>query len=127
MDNIIKSLESLDNMKLVSSMAQLGIKRKADIDRYGFCRKSSAHSIRLIKQLTELMLTGNIVFPRPDAELLLDIRKGKYSKEDLEVMHNDVVAEAEQARGKSILPDKPSENKVWKTYYEIVMDMLDNR
>jgi len=124
MDNIIKSLDSLDEMKVISSMAQLGAKRRADIERYGFCRKSAAHAIRLLKQLIELMETGNIIFPRPDAELLLDIRKGNYTKEELEEMHNDIVANAESARNRSILPDKPNEKKVWETYLELVMNVL---
>ena len=124
MDGIIKGLEDLDEMKVVSSVAQLGKRRKADIEKYGFCRKSAAHSIRLVKQVTELMLDGTITFPRPDAELLLDIRKGKYTKEELEVMHNDVVAIAEKARSKSVLPDRPNEKKVWETYFEIAMDKL---
>lgn len=120
MDGIIKSLEDLDEMKVVSSMAQLGVRRKADIEKYGYCRKSAAHAIRLVKQLTELMLDGTMAFPRPDAKLLLDIRGGKYTKEQLGVIHDDVVASAEIARGKSVLPDKPNEKKVWKTYYTLV-------
>lgn len=124
MDGIIKSLEIMDSMKTVSSMAQLGAKRRADIEEYGFCRKSAAHSIRLVKQVTELMLTGDMVFPRPDAELLLDIRAGKYTKDELEVMHNDVVSDAERARGKSVLPNKPDENKIWETYFEMAMEVL---
>jgi hypothetical protein len=124
MDGIIKSLEDLDEMKVVSSVAQLGKRRKADIEKYGFCRKSAAHSIRLVRQLTELMLDGTMTFPRPDSEMLLDIRRGKYTKEELEVIHNDVVDTAEIARKKSVLPDRPNEKKVWDTYFEIVMDML---
>jgi hypothetical protein len=124
MDSIIKILEDLDETKTVSSMAQLGAKRKADIEKYGFCRKSAAHSIRLVKQLTELMLDGTMTFPRPDAKLLLSIRNGEYTKEQLEVMHDDVVATAEAARSRSVLPDKPNEKKVWETYYKLTMDML---
>ena len=124
MDLIIKTLEELDEMEVVSSKAGLGVKRKADIERYGFCRKSAAHSIRLVKQVTELMETGTMVFPRPDAELLLDIRNGKYTKEELEELHNEVVAEAEAARDRSVLPDRPNEKRVWEVYRELVSEKL---
>jgi len=124
MDSVIKSLESLDEMQIVSSKAGLGIRRKADIEKYGFCRKSAAHSIRLVKQLKELMLTGTMTFPRPDAELLLNIREGKYTKDELEEMHKDVVADASKARDKSILPNEPNEKKVWESYFELAMDTL---
>ena len=38
-------------------------------------------------QLTELLLTGDILFPRPNANFLLDVRNGKYSKEELQEIH----------------------------------------
>ncbi len=119
MDGIIKTLEDLDEKKIVSSMAGLGVKRKADIEKYGYCRKSAAHSIRLVKQLTKLMLTGEMTFPVPYADMLLDIRNGGYTKEGLEELHNDVVSEAEAARKKSVLPDKPDAKKVWEVYLEL--------
>ncbi len=120
MDNILRILDSVDEKKCISSMAGLGVKRKADVEKYGFCRKSAAHSIRLVKQLIELMETGEMIFPRPDKEMLLDIRGGKYTKEELEIIHDEVVAEAEKMRDKSVLPNKPNEKKVWKKYSELV-------
>jgi hypothetical protein len=124
MDEIIRILDSVDEKKIISSQAGLGAKRKADIEKYGFCRKSAAHAIRLVKQLTELMETGTMTFPRPDAGLLLDIRSGKYTKEELEEMHLDVVAEAEATREKSVLPDEPNRKAVWESYFNIAMDSL---
>jgi len=124
MDSIIKSLEDLDEMEVVSSVAQLGKKRKADIEEYGYCRKSAAHSIRLVRQLTELMLEGTMTFPRPEADFLLAIREGKYIKTDLELIHDDVVEVAEAARDRSVLPDKPNEKKVWDTYFKLTIDTI---
>ena len=120
MDSIIKILDSADEKKFVSSVSGLGKKRKADIEKYGFCRKSAAHSIRLVKQLTELMETGSMTFPNSNKDLLLDIRNGKYSKEELEDIHNEVVSQAEDMRSKSVLRDKPDEKKVWNKYLELV-------
>ncbi len=123
-DEIIKILDAVDEKKCISSMSGLGVKRRNDIEKYGFCRKSAAHSIRLVKQLTELMLTGAMVFPLPDSEMLLDIRKGKYTKEELEAIHDSVVSKAEQAREKSVLPNAPNANKVWKRYSELVAHVV---
>lgn len=124
MDEIVKILDSVDEKKLVSSMAQLGVKRKKDIEKYGFCRKSAAHSIRLVTQLTELMETGKMTFPLSCSTLLFDIRNGTYSKEDLEEIHDEVVSKAEKMREHSVLPDKPNEKKVWKKYEELVAEVL---
>ena len=124
MDRIIENLEDIDEVKVVSSQAGLGTKRKKDVEQYGFCRKSAAHSIRLVKQITELMRTGVMTFPRPDAQILLDIRYGKYTKEELEEIHDDVVVEAKMCRERSVLPDKPNEKKIWKVYKEMVKNII---
>ena len=124
MDGIIKILYANREIKIVSSTAGLGVKRKKDIELYGFCRKSAAHSIRLMTQLTELLLTGDILFPRPNANFLLDVRNGKYSKEELQEIHDKVENQAKEARNKSILPDKPNEKKIWEEYKKIVVNSL---
>ena len=124
MDNIIEILDSVDEKKMISSQAGLGVKRKADIKKYGFCRKSAAHSIRLVKQLTELMNTGKMVFPLSFKEMLLDIKNGKYTKKELELIHDEVVADAEKMRDRSVLPDKPNEKKVWNTYLKLVKKVI---
>lgn len=124
MDEIVKILDSFDEKKIVSSVSGLGSKRKKDIEEFGFCRKSAAHSIRLIKQIIELMETGKITFPRPDKDILLGIRNGTYTKEEVEEIYTEAVCKAEKARDKSILPDKPNEKKVWEVYLELVVDIL---
>lgn len=124
MDSIIKSLDSLDNMEEISSMAQLGVKRREDIEKHGYCRKSAAHSIRLVKQVTELMLSGDIKFPRPESKFLLSIRNGEHTKEDLNLVYKNVVSEAESARKMSVLPDKPNSEIVWKEYCEIITEFI---
>ncbi len=125
MDSIIKIFDSVDEKKCISSMAGLGVKRKKEVEEHGYCRKSATHSIRLVTQLTELLLTGNIIFPRPNADFLLDIRHGKYSKDELEEIHNEVDAIAKEAKEKSVLPEKPNSGKVWKVYEKIVVDFLN--
>jgi len=124
MDDIIKILDSVDEKKCISSMAGLGVRRKEEVEKYGFCRKSAAHAIRLVSQLTELMETGSMIFPRPDGQTLLDIRNGKYTKKELEAMHDTIVAKAENMREKSVLPNEPNREKVWERYSELVADVI---
>jgi len=124
MDSIIKTLEDLDETKIVTSWAGLGTKRKKDIEQYGFCRKSAAHSIRLVTQLIQLMETGKMEFPHPQAELLLRIRNGEFGKEALDTMYHELVAQAEDVRKRSVLPDKPNEAKVWETYLSLIKEKL---
>jgi uncharacterized protein len=129
MDGIIKILDSADEKKCISSIAGLGVSRKKDVEEYGFCRKSAAHSIRLVKQLIELMDTGKISFPNLEKDLLLNIRNGKYSKEELQEIHDETVFQAENTRKKSILPDKPNIKKVWEKYTDLICSVAakDNK
>lgn len=120
MDTIISTLENLDEVEIVSSFTGIGSKRKEDIEKYGFCRKSAAHAIRLVNQLSELMENGQIVFPIKNHELLLDIRNGIYKKEEVEEVYLESMSKAEKIREVSVLPDKPNEKKVWETMEQLV-------
>lgn len=43
----------------------------------GVCWKAMMHAVRIADQAKELLLTGNVEFPRPNREELLKIRKGE--------------------------------------------------
>jgi uncharacterized protein len=124
-DLIISTLYENREKKVVSSVAGLGKKRRAEVEEYGFCRKSAAHAIRLVGQLIEIMETGSITFPRPDKDHLMDIRNGEFSKEELDEMYNDLVAKAEEIKDKSVLPYKPNAKIVWEKYIEIVANHIN--
>lgn len=126
MDAIISLLDEFDEKELVPSTAGLGKKRRKDVADFGYCRKSAAHSIRLLTQLIELMQTKSIIFPRPNAKMLLDIRNGKFSKEELEEIHEEFETKAKEAREKSLLKDKPDSEVVWQEYENIVAEFLFN-
>jgi predicted nucleotidyltransferase len=51
--------------------------------KYGFDCKHAGHLVRLIGEGRELLQTGFITFPRPNAKELLAIRQGKYSYKEL--------------------------------------------
>lgn len=121
---IIKTLNEGRPHKIESSTSGLGKKRKAQVEKYGYCVKSAAHSIRLLGQVQELMLTGEITFPRPEADMLRSIRNGEIDKEEVEIIYNQTRRLAESVREKSILPDKPDADAVWEEYSEIVKETI---
>ena len=57
--------------------------RAALEEKYGYDCKFAMHCYRLITEGEEFLKTGFITFPRPDAELLLDIRNGCWKFEEL--------------------------------------------
>lgn len=121
---IINTLNEGRPQKIVSSMAGLGSKRKAQVEKYGYCTKSAAHSIRLLNQVKELMLTGGLTFPRPNADLLRRIRNGELDKAQIEDIYLNSRTEAEKAREKSILPDEPNYEAIWEEYTELVKESI---
>jgi hypothetical protein len=74
---------------------------------YGYDTKHASHLIRLINEGKELLTKGIITFPRPDAELLRDIRNGKYTYDELMNMLGEDV-DSNFNGIESILPHTPN-------------------
>jgi hypothetical protein len=123
-DLVIKTLNDGRPHKEISSVAGLGKKRREQVEKHGYCTKSAAHSIRLVGQVTELMLTGSITFPRPDAKILRDIRNGELNKSEITAVYESSRNLAESVREKSILRESPDPVSIWEGYKNIVIDHL---
>ena len=89
MDSVIEILFKDKKRELVTSISSVGARRREEYDKYGYCVKSASHSIRLVGELLELITTGLITFPRPDADLLKEIKIGKYSKEEADDIYQE--------------------------------------
>ncbi len=100
--------------------------RQELVEEYGFDTKFAAHGFRLVRQGKELLETGKITFPRPDAQELLDIRMGKiYRDIDMGKCAQDLQNE-QDSLGKSlhnsILPEKAD----FESYNNLLMNIYDN-
>jgi hypothetical protein len=69
--------------------------------------KAVSHAVRIATQAIELLETGEVAFPRPDAERLVEIKLGrvpyKVVADEIDALLPAVEAAAERSR----LPDKP--------------------
>jgi len=124
LDEAVEMFDKFRKKDVVSSVSNLGAKRKADYDKYGFCVSSACHSIRLMGELAELMETGEITFPRENAETLKAIRLGEVSKEDCHKLYDEAREKAEKARDKSKLPDRPDNKKTSALYKSMLLRAL---
>jgi hypothetical protein len=61
----------------------------------------------LLGEGAELLTTGNITFPRPDAAELLAIRHGEYSYDALMAKVGDVDTYFDALKDKYVLPHSP--------------------
>lgn len=75
------------------------------IERYGFDVKFAMHYIRLLGECRELLREHKVTLPRPEKALLIDIRTGKYTQEQVFELGNDLTHECEELLETSDLPD----------------------
>lgn len=75
-------------------------------ENYGYDVKAGMHAVRLLNECIELMKTGYITLPRPEKDLLIDIRTGKWSLDRLSNHVNQLFLELKQEEEKSHLSDQ---------------------
>jgi predicted nucleotidyltransferase len=74
--------------------------------------KALMHAVRIAHQSVELLQTGHVTFPRPEAPLLLQIRKGEMPyKQVAEIIEQGLIG-IEEAALKSNLPENPDSSLV---------------
>lgn len=67
--------------------------------------KALSHAVRVARQAIELLNTGSVVFPRPDAAHLLAIKTGSLSYQRVAEEIDDLLPAVEQAAAVSTLPE----------------------
>lgn len=86
--------------------------------------KALYHAVRVANQSIELLLTSQITFPRPEAQLLLQIRKGEIPYNQVAEIIEQGLTEVEEAKNKSYLPEKPNFEKADELVYNLYKDII---
>lgn len=81
-------------------------------EKYGYDVKAGMHVLRLLFECQELVSTGKITLPRPERDLLIRARTGKYSMRRILDMAHKKFAECEEAARNSSLPEKVDRDAV---------------
>ena len=82
------------------------------VKKHGYDTKFASHLIRLILEGIELLFSHQIQFPLQQADYLIDIKKGKYSLEDILNDFNNLEIQIKHAVEKSSLPKYPNISKI---------------
>ena len=93
-------------------------------EKFGYDCKHASHLIRLISEAEELLTTGNITFPRPDAKFLLEIKNGLYSYDELSNHLETYEEKFNDLYEKSPLPYSADKVGVDKLCYKITKRFL---
>lgn len=116
-----------DQMKrLFGEKGQKNIHRAHLEEQFGYDTKYAMHVIRLFGEAKELMETGKITLPRPNKDLLIDIRLGKYKLWEIRTMGRELEAEALKAQDSSPLPDKIDRTAISKLISNIYLDFWEH-
>lgn len=94
--------------------------------------KAMYHAVRLAGEMNELLRTGFLTYPRPEAPLLLDIRNGKLTNGEVSDLIDRALEEGDRLFETSTLPEKP--DALWLADWEVrtqgdyaMMDWQDQR
>jgi predicted nucleotidyltransferase len=104
-------------------------KRIADRIKYGFDVRSASHLIRIDYEGIEVMETGNLTTYRPEKErkLLVDIKTGKLTKQEVLDIHDELDARLYQAYLKTDLPENPDYHKINKFLIELTEEHFNEK
>ena len=86
--------------------ANYGERARAAMDNEGIDWKAVSHAIRVAGQAKELLSTGHITFPRPDADFLLQVKRGELDYNHVAPILEQMVEEVDEASKTSPLPGK---------------------
>jgi len=115
----------LKKMTHLAHEGYMGEKRKALVDKYGYDCKNAAHCIRLLKMGMEFLVEGKLNVFREDAPMLLEIKRGGWSLEDVKAEAKKLFGLADEAYVRSVLPNEPDYDKVNELVMRILKDYLE--
>ncbi len=118
-----KIKNGIDVLQAISD--KYGERARMAADNEGIDWKALYHSVRVGKQAEELLLTGNITLPRPEAPLLMKIRKGELPYVQVAELIEQGLVNMEVAKLQSSLPDKPNydfADKIVQEVYEVIVN-----
>jgi predicted nucleotidyltransferase len=105
----------------------MGEKRRKLVDKFGYDCKNASHLLRLLTMCVELLDTGEInVYRVHDAQTFIDVKKGKWTLDEVSQRAEELFAEIREKYDSSPLPDHPDYDRLnslvteWlKEHYEI--------
>ena len=98
--------------RLMGLAGQKNVTRPELIEKYGFDTKYAGHTVRLGYQGIELLKTGRLELPTPKRDIIVDVRTGKYTLDQISMMINILEGSLVNAFETSKLPEHPDFEKV---------------
>ena len=88
--------------------------------------KALSHAVRIGEEAVELFETHRIVFPRPNADFLRDIKLGKLPYKEVAEKIENLFVEVEKASEKSDLPEKVNQEYIDNFIMKVYSNQIRN-
>lgn len=121
-NEIIKLIEDLLGEKITdeeSTIHLIGDARLELIQQYGYDIKAAYHTVRLLSQAKELFNSGQLTFPRPEKDLLVNIRSGHFTLAEWEEMYQDLQNDLDKVFETTTIPKNPDMNTINKLWMDL--------
>jgi predicted nucleotidyltransferase len=82
------------------------------IGKFGYDTKAAMHGLRLLYECLELMAHGRITLPRPEKDLLIEVRSGSWRLEKVLAHAQKLFHEVEMAVKNSPLPEQVNRHTI---------------
>jgi len=92
--------------------------------KHGYDTKFASHLIRLLTEGIEILNTGRLEFPLPNAKNILDIKDGNFSVQEILKEAETLEEKYEKALEASTLPDKPPMKEIEKFTIQEMYDWV---
>lgn len=110
----------LHRMEHAAFEGYMGKKRKRLVEQFGYDTKNAAHLIRLLRMATEFLTDGCLSVTRPDADQLLEVKRGEWSLEQVKAEADRLGALASEAYLRCTLPAQPDMEAISRLAVDIV-------
>ncbi len=97
------------------------------IGKYGYDTKAAMHGLRLLYECMELMAHRRITLPRPEKDLLIEVRSGAWTFEKVLRHAQKLFRETEASVVKSPLPEKVDRDAISKLVAQTHLKFWEGR
>ena len=97
---------------------------RARLSTSGLDLKAQYHTVRICCEAIELLSTGNLTFPRPEAPVLLQIRNGEFTEDALRNLVDSKLVELKATEAIDSLPVAPDWDKINDFIFSTEKDFL---
>jgi len=113
-------------MKMLKERLDKATNRSELVLKHGYDTKFASHLIRLLQEGLMLLEHGELMFPLPTSELLLEIKHGKWEIQQVLELADKLEAKMDQVVENTTLPSKPNFKAVEEVCINIMQSWLAN-